>query len=187
MSISLNKGGSFNLTKEAPALKKIMFGLGWEMKPDQPLDLDASVFLLGANLKLPQDLFFVFYNNLKSPDGAVQHTGDNRTGFGEGDDEMILCNLDLIDNRITEIIVCVTIHEAISRRHNFGLLQSAYARLYDVENKKEILNYDLDASNSSDAGMIFGKLRKEANEWKFYAVGEGNGGAGLQGYVDNFG
>lgn len=186
MSINLKKGGSFNLSKEEPGLKKIMFGLGWEMKPDSPMDLDASVFLVNANSKLPNDSYFVFYNNLKSPDGSIQHTGDNRTGFGDDDDEMVLCNLDLIDKAVQEILVTVSIHEAETRRHNFGLLQQAYIRLYDVENKREILRYDLDAQNSYDAGMIFGKLQRQGSEWKFVAVGEGNGLSGLRGFVEKY-
>ncbi len=184
MSINLKKGGSFNLTKNEPKLKKIMIGLGWEMKPGVALDLDSSLFMLGSNSKLISDSYFVFYNNLKSPDGAIQHTGDNRTGFGDGDDEMILCNLDLIDPRVTEILVTVSIHEAIQRNHNFGLLAEAYIRLYDVENKREVLRYDLGNQFSSDAGIIFGKLSRANGEWNFTAVGEGNGMASLQGFVD---
>ncbi|MFN8439119.1 MAG: TerD family protein [Cytophagales bacterium] len=186
MSINLKKGGSFNLTKEEPGLKKIMFGLGWEVKQGNSLDLDASVFLVNSSGKLPNDNYFVFYNNLKSPDGSIQHTGDNRSGFGDDDDEMILCNLDLVDASVSEILVTVSIHEAETRRHNFGLLADAYIRLYDVENKKEILRYDLDSQNSYDAGMIFGKLQRQNNEWKFYALGEGNAMGGLRGFVEKY-
>lgn len=186
MSISLKKGGSLNLTKEVPGLKKVMFGLGWEMKPGTPLDLDASVFILNSKLKLPSDEHFVFYNNLRSPDGSIQHTGDNRTGFGDDDDEMILCNLDLIDPAIFEILITVSIHEAEARGHSFGSLKDAYIRLYDVENKREILRYDLDEKNTTDAGMVFGKIQKQGAEWRFIAVGEGNGMSGLQGFVDKY-
>lgn len=126
MAISLKKGGRFNLTKKEPSLKKIMIGLGWELKNGNNVDLDASVFMLGANRKLPADEYFIFYNNLKSPDGAVQHTGDNRTGAGDGDDEMILANMPLIDNSISEILMTVSIHDGSSKGHNFGLLQDAY-------------------------------------------------------------
>lgn len=186
MSISLKKGGSLNLTKEVPGLKKVMFGLGWEMKPSTPLDLDASVFILNSKLKLPSDEHFVFYNNLRSPDGSIQHTGDNRTGFGDDDDEMILCNLDLIDAAVFEILITVSIHEAEARGHSFGSLKDAYIRLYDVENKREILRYDLDEKNPTDAGMVFGKIQKQGTEWRFIAVGEGNGMSGLQGFVDKY-
>src|SRR5882757_9386612 len=122
MSIDLKKGNSFNLTKEEPTLNKVMIGLGWDIT-NHNIDLDASAFMLGSNLKLPADEYFVFYNNLKSPDGAVQHTGDNRTGAGSGDDEMILTNLDLVNPLISEITFVVTIHEAKARGHHFGMLE----------------------------------------------------------------
>lgn len=182
MAINLQKGGSFNLTKEEPGLTKIMIGLGWE-QTSQSVDLDASVFLLNSNGKLISDEYFVFYNNLKSPDGAIQHTGDNRTGKGDGDDEMILANLDLVNPVVTNILVVVTVHEAVARRHNFGLLKDAYIRLFDVETKREILRYDLDADNPTATEVEFGKLIKVNNDWKFVAVGNGTN-KGLQGYVD---
>ena len=181
MAIKLNKGGSYNLTKEEPALKKIMIGLGWDS--GKGLDLDASVFLLGQNLKLPAEGFFVFYNNLRSPDGAVQHTGDNRTGVGDGDDEMILLNLDLVDNHVHEILIVASIYDAEIRNHNFGLLKDAYIRLYDVENKREILQYDLDALYPDATIVEFGKIHRIGTEWKFTAMGLGSE-KGLQGLVD---
>lgn len=185
MAISLTKGGTFNLTKKEPALKKIMIGLGWEMKSGNTLDLDASVFLLGNNGKLPQEEYFVFYNNLKSPDGSIQHTGDNRTGAGDDDDEMILANLDLIASNIKEILITVSIHEAEARRHTFGLLKEAYVRLVDVESKREILRYDLDAEFNGYTDMEFGKLRLEEDGWHFVASGIGTN-IGLGGYVDMY-
>jgi tellurium resistance protein TerD len=182
MAINLKKGGSFNLTKEEPRLTKVMIGLGWEMT-SQPLDLDASVFMLGANRKLPNDDYFIFYNNLKSPDGSIQHTGDNRSGEGDNDDEMILANLNTVDSSVSEILVVVSIHEAINRKHNFGLLKDAYIRLYDVDSKREILRYDLDAENASHTEVEFGKLQRINNEWKFTALGNGSN-KGLQGLID---
>ncbi len=183
MAINLKKGGSFNLTKKEPSLKKIMIGLGWEMKSGASLDLDASVFLVGPNGKLPEDSFFIFYNNLKSPDGAVQHTGDNRSGDADGDDEMILANLPLISDRVSELVFVVSIHEAAQRRHNFGLLNDAYIRILDVDTKREILRYDLDAEFASDTDIIFGKLKRKDGEWVFAAEGEGSTG-GLQHFVN---
>ncbi len=182
MSINLKKGSSFNLTKEEPTLKKVMIGLGWDVS-NQSIDLDASAFMVGSNLKLPAEEYFIFYNNLKSPDGAVQHTGDNRTGEGSGDDEMILINLDLINPLISEITFIVTIHDAKSRGHHFGMLQNAYIRLYDVDSKREVLRYTLDSERGKNYDMEFGKLQKSNNEWKFVAIGNG-GEKGLQGYVD---
>ena len=133
MAISLQKGGRFNLTKSEPALKKIYIGLGWDTQAGYNLDLDASVFMLNAAGKLPQDEFFVFYNNLKSPDGAVQHTGDNRTGIGDGDDELIMAHLGLLDDRVAEILVVITMHDAATKRQNFGTVHNAYIRLVDVD------------------------------------------------------
>lgn len=185
MAISLQKGGRFNLSKKEPALKKVMIGLGWEMKPGNQLDLDASVFMIGSNGKLPADEFFIFYNNLKSPEGSVQHTGDNRTGQGEGDDEMILLNMPLVDARVQEILVVVSIHEAASKNHNFGHLDNAYIRVMDVDSKREILRYDLDAQNAYDTDVEFGKLVRENGEWTFVASSIGSTG-GLQRYVDAY-
>lgn len=183
MAISLQKGGRFNLSKNEPGLTKAMIGLGWEVKPGQSLDLDASVFMLGSNLKLPADEYFIFYNNLKSPDGSIQHTGDNRTGAGDGDDEMILFNMSKISSAVEEIVVTVSIHDALIRNHNFGLLDEAYIRIMDVDTKREILKYDLDALYPSDTDIEFGRLKKENGEWIFHATGLGSN-KGLQGFVD---
>ncbi len=185
MSIQLKKGHSFNLSKKEPSLKKIMIGLGWELKTTSLLDLDASVFMLGGNGKLPADEFFIFYNNLKSPDGAVQHTGDNRTGAGDADDEIILANLSMIDSKVQEILIVVTIHDATARRHNFGLLNDAYIRLVDVETKREILSYDLDASFAQDTDIEFGKLQRINGDWHFVASGIGDK-KGLEGYLNAY-
>ncbi len=185
MSILLTKGGSLNLSKKEPSLKKIMIGLGWEFKSGSQIDLDASVFMLSVNGKLPQDEYFVFYNNLRSPDGSVQHTGDNRSGVGDDDDEMILANLNLINGNINDLVFVVTIHEAEARRHNFGLLSEAYIRLVDVDTKREILRYDLDAEFAKSTDVEFGRLKKENDEWHFKASGIG-GNAGLQSYVDKY-
>lgn len=185
MAISLKKGGTFNLTKKEPALKKIMIGLGWELKAGAQVDLDASVFMLGANGKLPADEFFVFYNNLKSLDGSLQHTGDNRTGAGDEDDEMILANLPAIDPRIYEILITVSIHEATARRQSFGNLNDAYIRIVDVESKREVLRYDLDNEFANFADVEFGKLKKVDGDWTFIASGLGSNG-GLQAYVNMY-
>ena len=182
MSINLKKGGSFNLTKDEPTLKKVMVGLGWDIS-DTTVDLDASVFMLSKNSKLPSDDFFIFYNNLKSPDGSIQHTGDNRTGEGDGDDEMILANLEIIDPAIEHILVVVTIHDALARKQNFTYLKNAYIRLYDVVTKREVCRYNLDADLGPYTDMEFGKLQKINNEWRFIAQGIGSS-KGLQGFVD---
>jgi tellurium resistance protein TerD len=185
MAIVLQKGGSLNLSKKEPALKKILIGLGWEFQQGKNIDLDASVFMLDKHRKLPADEYFVFYNNLKSPEGSVQHTGDNRTGAGEGDDEMILANLPLISPEVQEILIIISIYEAEARKHHFGLLKDAYIRLVDVESNREVLRYDLDQEFGSCTEVEFGKLHLENGEWYFTASGIGTN-AGLQSYVDKY-
>ncbi len=183
MSITLSKGGRLNLTKKEPALKKIFIGLGWDVVSNNTIDLDASVFMVTSAGKVPADEYFIFYNNLKSPDGGLQHTGDNRTGVGDNDDEIILANLPAINHNIKELIVVVSIHEAQERNHHFGLLSEAYVRIVDVESNREIVRYSLDQNNARDTDMEFGRLRLEENEWHFVATGAG-AQKGLQGYVD---
>jgi tellurium resistance protein TerD len=183
MSISLKKGMSFNLSKKEPSLQKAMVGLGWEIRSEGgTLDLDVSVFMLTANRKLLSDEYFVFYNNLKSPDGALQHTGDNRTGNDDDDDEIVLVNLSKIHPDIVEILFVVSIHEAETRRHHFGLLNDAYIRIVDVDSKREILRYDLDNEFGGSTDVEFGKLYRQDNEWHFTAIGNGSK-KGLEGYV----
>jgi len=185
MAITLNKGGTVNLTKKEPALQKILIGLGWEFQQGKNIDLDASIFMLNTHGKLPTDDYFVFYNNLKSPDGSVQHTGDNRTGAGDGDDEMILANLPLIASQVEEILIIVSIYDAHARRQHFGQLTEAYIRLVDVESNREILRYELDKEFDNCTEIIFGKLYKEHTEWHFTASGVGTN-IGLQIYVDKY-
>ncbi|HXA00903.1 MAG TPA: TerD family protein [Cytophagaceae bacterium] len=182
MSINLKKGNSFNLTKNQPGLKKLMIGLGWEVVA-QKMDLDSSVFMTGKNGKVLSDEYFIFYNNLNSPDGAIKHTGDNRSGAGDDDDEMILANMYLINSGCEEIVIAVTIHDADIRKQHFGMLSDAYIRLYDVESQTEILRYDLDAEFSGNTDVVFGKLSKQNNEWHFTAVGCGYK-KGLQGLIE---
>lgn len=183
MAISLKKGHSFDLTKKQPSLKKIMVGLGWDMKPGNNLDLDAVCFMLGANKKLVSDEHFVFYNNLRSPDRAVEHTGDNRTGVGDGDDEMILINLPEVDSTVEEILFVVTINDAAIKNHSFGLLDEAFIRIVDVETDEEILRYQLDSDYAAATEVEFGRLAKEGADWRFHALGIATE-KGLQGYVD---
>jgi len=183
-SIKLSKGGSINLNKQAPGMKKILIGLGWDTQ-GETLDLDASAFMIGKNGKLPADEFFVFYNNLKSPDKALIHTGDNRTGEGDGDDEVIMANLSMIDDRIEEILFLVSIHESREKKHNFGLVKNAYIRLYDVDQKTEFAKFSLDRSANNNSELLFGKLVKRNDEWHFDAIGEGTN-IQLEGYVARY-
>ena len=188
MSVSLSKGGNVSLTKSAPGLKKILIGLGWDTRATDgaDFDLDASLFLLGANDKVRGDADFIFYNNLKSADGTVEHTGDNRTGAGEGDDEAIRANLDKMAADVSKLAVSVTIHDAEARGQNFGMVKSAFIRIVNDDDGKEIARYDLSEDASVETAMIFGEVYRNAGEWKFKAVGQGFQG-GLGPLAKNFG
>jgi tellurium resistance protein TerD len=181
MAISLQKGGNVNLSKEAPDLKKVILGLGWDPRATDGavFDLDGSAFLLKADGKVRSDADFIFYNNLKSPDGAVVHSGDNLTGQGEGDDERITVELARVAPEIERIAVAVTIHDAEARGQNFGMIGHAFIRCVNAEGEREIARYDLSEDSSTETAMIFGELYRAGSEWKFRAVGQGfKGGLG---------
>jgi len=178
MAISLNKGGRLSLDKEAPGLKKVLIGLGWDARATDgaDFDLDASAFMLNASGKVRSDTDFIFYNQLKSTCGSVQHTGDNLTGAGEGDDETIMVDLARVPAEVQKIAFTVTIHEADQRRQNFGQVQNAYIRVVNAETNVEVARYDLAEDASTETAMIFGELYRHGNEWRFSAVGQGYAG-----------
>jgi tellurium resistance protein TerD len=188
MAVSLSKGGNVSLSKEAPGLKQILVGLGWDARSTdgQDFDLDASAFLLKNDGKTrgPQD--FIFYNNLKSTDGSVEHTGDNLTGQGEGDDEAIKISLDRVPGDIEKISITVTIHEADQRHQNFGMVSNAFIRVVNEADNKEIARFDLSEDMSTETAMVFGEIYKHGGEWKFKAIGQGYSG-GLRALAMNFG
>lgn len=188
MGISLSKGGRIDLSKEAPSLKKVGLGLSWDTNNSDTgadFDLDASVFMINASGKIPNDKNFIFYNNLTSPDGSTVHQGDNRTGEGDGDDEAIFVELSKINIDIKELVIVVTIDEAESRKQNFGQVKNAFIRIYDLDTNKELAKYDLEEDFSVETAIEFGRLYKKDNSWKFKAVGSGYN-AGLQGFVNQF-
>lgn len=178
MAISLNKGGKLSLSKEAPDLKKVLVGLGWDARATDgaDFDLDASAFLLDAGGKVRSEADFIFYNQLKSACGSVQHTGDNRTGAGEGDDEALMVDLNKVPTDVQKITFTVTIHEAEQRKQNFGQVQNAFIRLVNAETNTEVARYDLAEDASTETAMIFGELYRHDGEWKFGAVGQGYAG-----------
>ena len=188
MAISLQKGGNVNLSKEAPSLKKLVIGLGWDPRATDgtEFDLDGSAFLLKADGKARSDADFIFYNNLKSTDGSVVHAGDNRSGSGDGDDEKITIDLSLVPADIDKVTFGVTIHEAESRKQNFGQVSKAYIRCLDANGDKEIARYDLSEDGSTETAMIFGEIYRAGAEWKFKAVGQGFAG-GLGPLARSFG
>ena len=188
MAVKLTKGGNISMRKEAPGLKAIFVGLGWDVRSTDgaEFDLDASGFLLGPNGKVRSDQYFIFYNQLTSRDGSVRHTGDNRTGEGEGDDEVIEVDLDKIAQDVDRISITVTIHDADTRRQNFGMVSNAYIRVVNRESGSEITLFDLSEDMSTETAMIFGELYRHTGEWKFRAIGQGYAG-GLGPLARNFG
>ena len=174
--ISLSKGQKISLEKEAPGLKKVIVGLGWDTKSGDTgadFDLDASCFMVGETNKIVSDSHFIFYNNPKSPDGSVEHKGDNRTGAGDGDDEQIKIDLSKVANDTKKIIFAVTIHDAESRKQNFGQVSNAYVRLVNEENNQEVARFDLAEDYSTETAMLMTELYKHNNEWKMTALGSG--------------
>jgi tellurium resistance protein TerD len=181
MAVSLTKGGNVSLSKEVQNLREILIGLGWDARSTDgaDFDLDASLFMLAENGKIRTDSDFIFYNNLKSSDGSVEHTGDNRTGAGEGDDEAIKVNLPKVPADVSRLVVGVTIHEADARKQNFGMVSNAFIRIVNLADNKEIARYDLSEDASIETAMIFGEIYRNGAEWKFKAVGQGyKGGLG---------
>lgn len=187
MAIQMKKGGRINLSKEAPTLVRVGVGLGWDTNQfaGNAIDLDTSAFMINASGKIPEDEYFIFYNNLKSPDGSLEHTGDNRTGLGDGDDETLFVHLDKINPEITEILFVTTIHEADIRKQNFGQVKNAYIRIYNRDNNAEIAKYDLDEDFSYETAVEFGRLYFKDREWRFQATGQGFNN-GLEGFVDKY-
>ena len=178
MAVSLVKGGNVSLTKEAPSMNVALVGLGWDARvtDGQAFDLDASVFLVGDDGKVLSDSHFVFYNNTTSPDGAVQHQGDNRTGEGDGDDEQVKIELAKVGAEVKKLVFAVTIHEAEARKQNFGMVSNSYMRVVNNDNGAEIARFDLSEDASTETAMIFGELYRHGAEWKFKAVGQGFAG-----------
>lgn len=188
MAISLQKGGNVNLSKEAPGMKKMQVGLGWNVRATDgdAFDLDGSGFLLSASGKVRSDADFIFYNQAKSVDGSVQHSGDNRTGAGDGDDESIVVELDKVPADVDKIAVCVTIHDGEAKRQNFGMISGAYIRCVDASTNTEVARFDLSEDYSVETAMIFGEIYRNNSEWKFKAIGQGFKG-GLAPLAKNFG
>lgn len=188
MSVSLSKGGNVSLSKEEPGLTKVLIGLGWDTRTTDgaDFDLDASAFLLANGDRVRSDGDFIFYNNLRSGDGSVEHTGDNRTGEGDGDDEALKVDLTRVPGEVQKISVAVTIHDGESRRQSFGMVANAFIRVANDATGREIARYDLSEDASTETAMIFGEVYRHGAEWKFRAVGQGYKG-GLAPLARNFG
>lgn len=188
MSVTLSKGGNVSLSKQTHNLTAVAVGLGWDERATTgvPYDLDASALLTGPNSKVLSDLHFIFYNNLSSPDGAVEHMGDNLTGDGDGDDEVINIDLVALPPTVTNIFFPVSIHDAHARGHSFGQVRNAYIRVVDLNTGMELARYNLSEDASTETAMIFGELYRHGAEWKFRAIGQGYA-SGLAGIARDYG
>lgn len=192
MAVSLKKGEKVSLAKNAAdagvsQLSKIVVGLGWDVNRydgGSAFDLDAAAFLLGGNGKVRTDSDFIFYNNKKGQ--GVEHTGDNRTGEGAGDDEQIKIDLNAVDPGVEKIDFTVTIDQADVRNQNFGMVENAYIRIFDEITGTEFIRYDLTEDFSIETAIVAGEMYRNNGEWKFNAIGSGFGG-GLAALCNNFG
>ncbi|MEV0946944.1 TerD family protein [Rhodococcus sp. NPDC049939] len=188
MSVSLTKGGNISLTKEAPGLTAVSVGLGWDVRTTtgQDFDLDSSAIALGADKKAVSGKHFVFYNNLESPEGAIKHSGDNLTGEGAGDDEVIKVDLAAVPANIESIVFPVAIYDADNRSQSFGQVRSAFIRIVNQADNSELARYDLSEDASTETAMVFGELYRNGSDWKFRAIGQGYA-SGLAGIARDYG
>jgi tellurium resistance protein TerD len=188
VGVSLTKGGNVSLTKQAPGLSAVIVGLGWDARTTdgQSFDLDASAIGCDAAGKAVSDKHFIFFNNLVSPDGSIEHTGDNLTGDGAGDDEQIKINLVGMPSEIDKVVFPVSIYNADAGGQAFGQVRNAYIRVLNQSDNSEIARYDLSEDASTETAMLFGELYRNGGEWKFRAVGQGYA-SGLAGIARDFG
>lgn len=189
MAVSLSKGQKVDLTKGNPGLKKILVGLGWDVNgfdSGEDFDLDAAVFMLGANGKCGNDKDFVFYGNLQHPTNSVVHLGDNLTGEGAGDDEQITVELAAVPAEVEKIAFTITIFKAEERRQNFGQVNNAFVRVVNADTMEELARYDLTEDFSIETAVTVGEMYRNNGEWKFNAIGSGFSG-GLKALCDQYG
>lgn len=188
MGLTLQKGANLSLSKADPSLSKLVIGLGWDPRATDgaKFDLDASAFLLGSNGKVRSQADFIFYNQLKSQDGSIEHTGDNTTGEGDGDDEQLKVELTRVPADVDKIVFTVTIHDADARKQNFGQIGGAFIRIINETTGAEVVRYDLAEDASTETAMIFAELYRNNGEWKFRAIGSGYAG-GLAAVANSFG
>jgi tellurium resistance protein TerD len=175
MAISLAKGGNINLTQTDSLLKNIIIGLGWDVRitDGETFDLDASVLMVKADGQARSDNDFIYYNQKKSACGSVQHGGDNKTGVGDDDDELIHVFLDKVPAEIDKLMVCASIHHAAEKKQNFGQVLSAFIRLVNKDTHEEVTRYALSENASTETAIVFGEIYRHEGDWKFRAVGQG--------------
>jgi tellurium resistance protein TerD len=188
MGVSLSKGGNVSLSKEAPGLTAVTMGLGWDARTTDgtAFDLDASAIGVDASGKVLNDGFFVFFNNMKTPEGSIEHKGDNRSGEGEGDDEQIAVGLTTVPAEIDKIVFVVSIYGADTAGQSFGQVRNAYIRVVNQADSNELARYDLSEDASTETAMVFGELYRAGADWKFRAIGQGYS-SGLAGIARDYG
>lgn len=189
MGLSLEKGQKISLTKNHPGLSKVVFGLGWDVNKydgGEKFDLDVVAFFTDENGHVTGEQDFIFYNQPAHPSGALIYSGDNRTGEGNGDDETMIVNLNLVPSNIHKISFAVAIYEAAERLQNFGMVDNSYIRAYNEDTGEELFKYELNEDFSLETGVVAGELYRKNNEWKFSAVGQGYNN-GLSGIAHSFG
>jgi tellurium resistance protein TerD len=188
VSVSLTKGGNVSLTKQAPGMSAVTVGLGWDVRVTTggDFDLDASALIVDEAGKVLSDQHFIYFNNLRSPDGSVEHTGDNTTGAGEGDDEQIRVDFPAVPAEAQRIAFAVSIYDADSRGQSFGQVRNAFIRVVNQADNAELARYDLSEDAATETAMVFGELYRYQTEWKFRAVGQGYA-SGLAGIATDFG
>ncbi|RKE22885.1 TerD family protein [Streptomyces sp. TLI_171] len=188
MGVTLAKGGNVSLTKEAPGLTNVIVGLGWDVRATTgaDFDLDASALLCGDGGRVLSDQHFVFYNNLRSPEGSVEHSGDNLTGGGGGDDEQIRVDLTAVPPQVAKVVFPVSIYDAENRHQSFGQVRNAFIRIVNEADGSEVARYDLSEDASTETAMVFGELYRYGVEWKFRAIGQGYA-SGLRGIALDYG
>lgn len=186
MTNLLIKGSRFNVSKAAPQVQKLAIGLGWKVpRNEQSYEVDASIFMLGNEGKIPEERYFVFYNNLISFDESVRHLGYNKAEFSGQDEQTIFVDLAKVNPAIQEILIVVTIHEAKEKHQNFSQVKNAYIRLYNQLTGEEFTRYNLEDEFSKERAVEFGKLYQKDGEWRFQAVGTGYN-SGLKKFVDQY-
>ncbi|MEG4840434.1 TerD family protein [Microcoleus sp. B9-D4] len=184
--MKLSKGERFNISQEAPGLKKMAIALGWQVtEAGQSYEIDVSAFMLGADGKLPNDKYFIFYNNLQSCDGSVLQSISDKNNRGQENKSIYGVILEKIHPEIEEITFAVTIHEADKIKANFSNIKNAFIKLTNLDTKSELVRYQLKENFSRETAVEFGRLYTKNGQWRFQAVGEGYQ-AGLQSFVDKY-
>lgn len=201
MAINLQKGQRIDLTKSNPGLSKILVGLGWDPVESRGggffsslfgggtspnIDCDASVIMLGENDRLQSNGDVIYFGNLRSGNGSIQHSGDNLTGDGDGDDEQIFVDLSKIPSHIHKLVFIVNIYDCVKRRQHFGMIRNAFIRVVNAGTQQELLNYNLSDDYSGKTCLIAGEIYRHGQEWKFAAVGNATNAAGLSEVVRSY-